>query len=1365
MSPLPDLLRPCRLLAWLCAIILLSLHPTVRSQPLPRLEWSTYHGGSLEDGFRDMAIDADANIYVTGSTLSPDAIATPGSHLATPGGLSDVYIAKYNADGVRLWSTYFGGFDHDYGQGITVDDMGNVYVTGFTASFTGIASFGAHQMTNNGGFADAFIAKFDPNGNRLWATYFGGAEDERANSICIDRAGNITIIGWTNSASLIASPGAFQTTFQGQQDIFLAHFNNNGTRLWSTYFGFDGLDIGLQVMADAANDLFISGWTSSTSNFATPGAFKTTYSGGTADTYLAKFTETGSRLWSTYYGGSIDEYGDALLVTDDGDIYLAGPCNSPDGISTSGSYQPSTAGGFDSFLVKFDATGSRIWGTYYGGADDDLGYGLATDAEQSIYLTGYTKSTSSIATANAHQTMAGGDWDAYVIRFTVDGTPLWGTYLGGPATDQSLGVEVDTAGYVYISGLTVSNSQISTTGSHQETYGGGDSDGFVSKFSPCSDPIVSFNNSGYLCISSNFVFDLTFTGNPPYTITYSLDGVEQPPVIALTSPYYFTVTDPWIDSIKLLSVSSGPCMGQITGLFDFVKIVEPVAASNVNILCNQTTETFTVTGDLSGGVFNYISVGSTNLFISGNQFTSTSLPFGTDYAIAISSGLQCDTVFLMGPSGCMIQCPDTIGTIIPDTLVCDGTDIMLHAEGGLSYAWSGPDNFSSALQQPVVSGATGLNGGTYVVEITDSDGCKDTLYTDVTIQSVNGSVITDATLCAGEDLQLLASGGVSYQWNGPGGFVSSLSNPIIPNAQVNASGTYIVLITDGLGCTTSLDVTNTVHALPIVIAGSNSPVCEGGTIELSATPGMIDYEWNGPDGFTSIQQNPTHPLATTLDSGMYVLTVTDINSCSNSDSVLVSVVTAPVISLVVTGTLCEGTSMDLSASGAADWVWSGPNGFTSNLADTQITSLSNVNSGLYTLIGSNAGGCSDTVAQMINILPLPVIRVTAADTILCEGQQLQLQATPASMYMWTGPDGFNSEAQYPAIAFINLSQAGMYAVTVTDANMCTAAGALTIIVHDIPDLVLTFGETEVCEGETVWIEVTSDALTYNWTGPGGFVASGTTISVPNATILDSGWYVVNAVDTDNCSARDSIAFTIHPKPIASVSGPDKICEGESVTLTASGGSTFLWNTLSAMAIITEMPTDTMVYEVIVGEGNCTDTTDHMVAVNPLPELIISTPVTITNLESTMLQISGATTYSWSPPFSLDCATCADPVAAPDSTTLYCVTGELNGCVSTACVLVTVIIDCGFSVPNIFSPNFDGTNDQWCSPQPFCYTKQSLTIYDRWGNALYSTSGQDVCWDGTSRGRDVLPGVYVYMLELRDGSNQTVYKRGDVTVVR
>jgi hypothetical protein len=380
---------------------------------------------------------------------------------------------------VRIWGTYYGGTLNDFCSSISIDDIGNVYLAGSTPSYTGIATSGSHQDTLIGG-GDAYLAKFNNSGGRLWGTYYGGFDQDDGRSCSVDAFGDVYLAGTTNSPIGIATSMAHQSTFGGYFDAFLVKFNSNGVRQWGTYYGGSLEEHNPNCVADGHGNVYLSGSTNSFNNIATVGAHQST-NGGFFDAYVAKFNSSGVRQWSTYYGGVFGD--DALSCAADigGNVYLTGRTQSSNAISTLGAHQDTPIGFENAFLVKFDSSGVRQWGTYYGGSLEDFGLSCTVDNNGNIYLAGNTKSTNAIATADAHQDSHGGDWDAFLVKFNGNGTRQWGTYYGGGLEEWGNSCAVDGTGNVYLAGSTKSTTAIATTGTHQDSLGG-NRDAFLVKF-------------------------------------------------------------------------------------------------------------------------------------------------------------------------------------------------------------------------------------------------------------------------------------------------------------------------------------------------------------------------------------------------------------------------------------------------------------------------------------------------------------------------------------------------------------------------------------------------------------------------------------------------------------------------------------------------------------------------------------------------------------------------------------------------------------------------------------------------------------------------------------------------------------------
>ena len=454
----------------------------------PVVSWATYYGSPDAEYGRACAVDASGDVYLVGqigALMGSTTLSTPGSHQTVHGGdFYDAFVVKFSATGVRQWATYYGGGGDDVPYFCAASGT-DLYFTGETTnSFaTSIATTGSHQP-NPGGGIDAFLVKLNSAGVRQWGTYYGGSGSEFGYS-CAIAGTDVYLAGYTSTSSgtAIATPGSHQPSYGGSFfDAFLVKFDAAGVRQWGTYYGGAGVDFGNSVAA-VGSDVYLAGRSilSGGTSIATAGSHQSTPDAGT-DAYLAKFNSAGVRQWGTYYGGGGDEYGNACVVAGT-DVYLAGYTSTSGGtaIATPGSHQPTYSGGEDAFLAKFNASGARQWGTYYGGTGVDYGFSCAA-AGTDVYLAGGTSSSggTAIATPGSPQAVLGGNTDAFLVKFSDAGARQWGTYYGGAAND--LGNWCVTSGTdVYLAGQTVSATSIATSGSHQATYGGGLSDAFLVK--------------------------------------------------------------------------------------------------------------------------------------------------------------------------------------------------------------------------------------------------------------------------------------------------------------------------------------------------------------------------------------------------------------------------------------------------------------------------------------------------------------------------------------------------------------------------------------------------------------------------------------------------------------------------------------------------------------------------------------------------------------------------------------------------------------------------------------------------------------------------------------------------------------------
>jgi hypothetical protein len=362
------------------------------------------------------------------------------------------------ADSVELsetsdYTTYYGGTSFEDATKVTFDNEGNTILIGQTSSTNLPITVDAFQSENGGGEWDAFVAKFSPAGDLLFASYFGGSDYEHVTWVNVDADNNIVIAGNTQSTGLPTTPDALHSNLIGSSDGFIAKIAPNGTILYCTYFGGTGPDWIYGMEFDASGNYMFAGWTGST-GLGTPGAYDETF-GGATDAFIAKISADGtSLLLFSYLGSSLADNSWTMTIDSSYNYVLSGLAN--DGFPTSpGANQSSNAGGADIFVAKISSNGnSLLFSTFLGGTGDDWGLGVDVDSQDNILVAGYTESQDINTFSAVQPDYAGGPYDMLVAKFNSTGSPEFITYIGGNATDRCWDIRADADDNAVIVGRT-----------------------------------------------------------------------------------------------------------------------------------------------------------------------------------------------------------------------------------------------------------------------------------------------------------------------------------------------------------------------------------------------------------------------------------------------------------------------------------------------------------------------------------------------------------------------------------------------------------------------------------------------------------------------------------------------------------------------------------------------------------------------------------------------------------------------------------------------------------------------------------------------------------------------------------------------
>lgn len=408
------------------------------------LAWSSFLGGSSYDLVSAIAVDSAGSVYLCGRTQSVDFPIRGAFNATFNGGSWDAFVAKVNANGASLaWSSYLGGSGIDSATAVAVDGSGSVYVVGGTGS-PDFPTQGGFDSTLNGA-GDAFVAKVNANGASLaWSSYLGGSSSaDSATAIALDGSRNVYVVGLTLSSDF-PTPGGFQTAYHGGLDAYVAKVAaNGGSLVWSSYLGGNSEDTAYGIAVDASENVYVAGKTWS-SDFPTPGGFDRSLAGSHApgalspDAFVTKVNANGARLaWSSYLGGSGNDWANAIAVGNSGNIYVAGHTQSPD-FPTPDAFNHTFNGAIGGFITKVNANASLAWSSYLSGSGYTWATGITVDSSENLYVAGVTASSDFSTPGAFDTTYNGGPYDAFVTKIAQENVPLAPTSLvaGSPSPTE-----------------------------------------------------------------------------------------------------------------------------------------------------------------------------------------------------------------------------------------------------------------------------------------------------------------------------------------------------------------------------------------------------------------------------------------------------------------------------------------------------------------------------------------------------------------------------------------------------------------------------------------------------------------------------------------------------------------------------------------------------------------------------------------------------------------------------------------------------------------------------------------------------------------------------------------------------------------
>jgi hypothetical protein len=484
------------------------------------LQWAKRMGGKSSEEGNSIVVDHSGNIYTTGYFQGKaDFDPGVGADTLTSNGSADIYISKLDSSGNLVWSKRIGGSGIDIGWSIALDASGNVYTTGY---FSGTADFdpgpGTYNLISNGSF-DVFILKLNASGGFVWAKSFGGINEDEGQSIVVDASGNVYTTGfYFGTVDFNPGTGISNLTSVGSIDIYILKLDASGNFVWAKSIGGAQQDLGESITLDALGNIYTTGAFMDSVDFDPgPGAYK--LFGVFVNAFILKLDNSGNFIWAKNIGGIGQDQGTSIQVDASGMVYTLGMYEDiVDFDPNAGTFNQTSLGDWDMFILKLDGSGNFVWAKSIGSDTLDIGYSLALDPLANVYITGYFSKTISLVRGslyNRHKSV--GNSDVFILKSDSSGKFVWGTSFGGTQIDESHSIAVDAAGNIHTTGFFSDTANFDTGIGTYSMVSSGGRDIFVSRIGSCSFTITTQPISKSVAAGSNVSFSLTSSNT---SVTY-----------------------------------------------------------------------------------------------------------------------------------------------------------------------------------------------------------------------------------------------------------------------------------------------------------------------------------------------------------------------------------------------------------------------------------------------------------------------------------------------------------------------------------------------------------------------------------------------------------------------------------------------------------------------------------------------------------------------------------------------------------------------------------------------------------------------------------------------------------------------------
>ncbi|MEO5931079.1 MAG: SBBP repeat-containing protein, partial [Candidatus Kapaibacterium sp.] len=1156
--------------------------------------WATYYGGAQTDYSYGVTFDSDGSVAFTGYTVSSDFPITPGAFQTsyTPGITG--FLVKLDSNGVRLWGTFYHG---GYCYSVASDPAGNFVVGGYALGGM-TTTAGAFQTTANSSQSDGFIAKFSGGGALRWATYYGGHLNDYIYAVAVDGNRNVVATGSTFSSDFPVTSQSPQLSLFGPNDAFVCKLDSNGGQIWSTYMGGSQTEFGDAVTTDRKNNVIVTGYTYS-SDFPVKSPVQGSY-GGNGDAFVAKFDPSGKRLWSTFYGGQDWDYGGGIATDSHDNIWMVGSTYSSNFPLTSDAYQLALKGSGDATIVELDPGGGRLWSSYFGGTNVEYASGISL-SKFGVIVSGNTFSADLPVTPGAFQRNSGGQYDMFITQFcnvSATITALRPTRLcAGDSTVLMAPVGFDS--YVWNTGATTRKIIVTQSGRYWAIVGAGGCMGITDTVTVTVNQlphqIIGVIGSASLCQGDSVILYANAG-----MAAYRWSSGELSPSITVRQPGIYNVA--FTDSNGCSSRSD-----------TVVVTLSPRPAPSIAMTGERTfCEGDSLVLDAGVGYANY-------LWSNGETVQKIVVRKSGSYSVRVFNAAGCSAATQSIPVKVYQAPKPKIAWLLPTTF-CEGDSSIVTCAGAYAaYHWSTGENARTI---------TVKKSGTYVLAVTDSNGCSSTAEVIIHASAKPVPIIAaygPTRFCRGDSLVLDAGGGYSsYLWS---------TGQTTPSITVREPGEYRVTVANDRGCQGLSEViTVAVFARPQAQVSGPVAVCRNSTSTYSV-PAIrgYSYDWSIDGDGVIVSGIGTNRISVQWGASgagkIRVMVLNDSTGCIADAAFTVQVGNSltPVIVPSRSPRLCGGDSVILDAGDYSSYLWS--NG-------ARARHITVWQAGGYSCTVVDAGGCAGESAPFIvsrsTEPPKPFVTAPVG-TVVCRGENIVLDAGEGySAYLWN--TGVTTRR-------LSVGQQGIYTVLVTDSNGCSGLSPdVPVTLSEKPNPAI-HGPSVVCRNSTITYTVPAQVgHSYSWRVDGGTILAGQGTSAINVMWGSDGAAAIDLMEANAIGCMESarpyqVAIGDKLEPVVAASGALTICRGGSVTLDAGDGYlSYLWNNGATTRTIDV--SDTGIYSVTVLDANgCLGVSSPaVVSINPVPSpaIIPGGALQLCQGDSVVLDAGiGYAGYSWS----------------------------------------------------------------------------------------------------------------------------------------